>query len=167
MNPNLHERKWEIDSDCYPIRLAYQYWKTTGDTSVFGETWINAVRNILTTFKAQQRKEGPGPYRFQRETETQTDTKSNHGFGNPVKPVGLIASAFRPSDDATIYEFLIPSNFFAVTSLRKAAEILEKVNGEKDLALECRGLADEVQEALQAYATIEHPKYGTRCLLQA
>ena len=32
MDPNLHERKWEIDSDCYPIRLAYHYWKTTGDT---------------------------------------------------------------------------------------------------------------------------------------
>ena len=161
MNPNLHERKWEIDSQCYPIRLAYQYWKTTGDTSVFGETWVKAVRNILTTLKAQQRKDGPGPYHFQRETAVQTDTKSNAGYGNPVKPVGLIASAFRPSDDATIFEFLVPSNFFAVTSLRKAAEILDTVNGEKDLAHECRALADEVEEALQAYATVEHPKYGT------
>lgn len=25
MKPELHERKWEIDSLCYPIRLAYQY----------------------------------------------------------------------------------------------------------------------------------------------
>lgn len=29
MKPELHERKWEIDSLCYPIRLAYHYWKTT------------------------------------------------------------------------------------------------------------------------------------------
>ncbi|RYF70207.1 MAG: metal-independent alpha-mannosidase, partial [Cytophagaceae bacterium] len=32
MKPGLHERKWEIDSLCYPIRLAYFYWKRTGDT---------------------------------------------------------------------------------------------------------------------------------------
>ena len=52
----MHERKWEIDSHCYPIRLAYHYWKTTGDESVFGEVWVKAVRNILTTFRTQQRK---------------------------------------------------------------------------------------------------------------
>ena len=57
MDPNLHERKWEIDSDCYPIRLAYQYWKTTGDTSVFGEKWIKAITRILETFREQQRKD--------------------------------------------------------------------------------------------------------------
>lgn len=53
---------------------------------------------------------------------------TNEGWGNPVKPVGLIASSFRPSDDASTFQFLIPSNFFAVTSLRKAAEILKQVN---------------------------------------
>ena len=75
--------------------------------------------------------------------------------------MGLIASAFRPSDDATTFLFLIPSNFFAVTSLRKAAEILETVNGEPGLARECRDLADEVAAALREYATVEHPVYGT------
>jgi len=161
MNPNLHERKWEIDSDCYPIRLAYEYWKVTGDTSVFGDTWITAITRILQTFREQQRKDGHGPYSFQRETAAQLDTKSNNGLGNPVRPVGLIASAFRPSDDATTFEFLIPSNFFAVTSLRKAAEILDKVNRRPDLARECRVLADEVSDALERYATVRHPKYGT------
>ena len=160
MDPNLHERKWEIDSDCYPIRLAYHYWKTTGDTSVFGPTWLKAVRRILDTFEAQQRKDGLGPYHFQRVTAVQTDTKSNGGYGNPVRPTGLIASAFRPSDDATVFEYLIPSNFFAVTSLRKAAEILEEVNGEYALAAECRSLASEVENALKKYAVAKHPKYG-------
>ena len=161
MDPNLHERKWEIDSDCYPIRLAYEYWKVTGDTSVFSETWITAITRILQTFREQQRKDGHGPYSFQRETTAQLDTKSNNGLGNPVRPVGLIASAFRPSDDATTFEFLIPSNFFAVSSLRKAAEILDRVNHRPDLARECRVLADEVSDALERYATVEHPKYGT------
>ena len=57
MKPELHERKWEIDSLCYPLRLAYQYWKETGDASIFDSEWIQAITNILTTFKEQQRKE--------------------------------------------------------------------------------------------------------------
>ena len=58
MKPELHERKWEIDSLCYPLRLAYHYWKVTGDSSVFGEDWLKAIANILQTFKEQQRKDG-------------------------------------------------------------------------------------------------------------
>ena len=161
MDPNLHERKWEIDSPCYPIRLAYHYWKTTGDTSVFGEVWIDVVRKVLAMFREQQRKDGRGSYRFQRTSPVPTDTQAGYGWGNPVRPVGLIASAFRPSDDATTFLFLVPSNFFAVSSLRKAAEILETVNRQEALAGECRALADEVETALHKYATYEHPTYGT------
>ncbi len=160
MKPGVHERKWEIDSLCYPIRLAYQYWLMTGDASVFGEEWLNAIKSILQTFKEQQKKEGLGPYKFQRCTPKASDTVMNDGWGNPVKPVGLIASMFRPSDDATIFQFLIPSNFFAVSSLRKAAEILSTVNKDEALAKECTDLANEVELALEKYATYKHPKYG-------
>ena len=160
MNPNDHERKWEIDSQCYPIRLAYGYWKKTGDASVFDATWIEAVRNILKVMKEQQRKDGRGSYHFTRECDRQYDMKCNYGWGNPVNPVGLIVSAFRPSDDATVLDFLVPSNFFAVTSLRKAAEILDTVNGEAVLAAECSALADEVKAALDRYAVYHHPEFG-------
>ena len=160
MKPELHERKYEIDSLCYPIRLASEYWKTTGDTSVFGSEWVKAVENILKTFREQQKKEGRGSYKFLRVTDRALDTMNNAGWGAPVKPVGLIASAFRPSDDATTFLFLIPSNFMAVSSLRKAAEILLKVNKEAGLAKECTALADEVSEALKKYAVYNHPKYG-------
>lgn len=161
MKPELHERKYEIDSLCYPLRLAYHYWKVTGDDSVFNDQWIQAISNILRTFREQQRKDGLGPYRFMRRTERQLDTMSNNGYGHPVKPVGLIVSCFRPSDDAATYQFLIPANFFAVTSLRKAAEILETVNQEKEIASECDLLADEVEDALKEYATFDHSRYGT------
>ncbi len=160
IKPEVHERKWEIDSHCYPVRLAHHYWKTTGDTSVFGNIWLEAIQNIMNTFRAQQRKEGDGGYWFLRSTDRQLDTKNNQGWGNPVKPVGLIASAFRPSDDATTFEFLIPANFFAVTSLRKAAEILTEVNGRYDLAAQCTALASEVETALKEYAIYEHPEHG-------
>ena len=118
------------------------------------------MENILKTFKEQQRKNGVGPYRFQRRTERQLDTMNNNGLGNPVNPVGLIVSCFRPSDDATTYQFLIPSNFFAVTSLRKAAEILVTVNKETAMSEECVHLAQEVEDALRRYAVCNHPQYG-------
>lgn len=159
-SPWVFERKWEIDSHCYPIRLAYRYWKTTGDASVFDGAWIEAMRAVLATLREQQMKEGPGPYRFLRVTDRQLDTRCHVGRGNPVRPVGLIVSAFRPSDDATTFGFLVPSNFMAVTSLGKAAEILAEVNGERALADECTALADEVAAALRQYAVVDHPKYG-------
>jgi len=160
MNPYDHERKWEIDSQCYPIRLAYGYWKETGDASIFDDTWLAAIDNILKVLREQQRKDGRGSYYFTRVCDRQYDMKCNYGYGNPVKPVGLIVSSFRPSDDATVLDFLIPSNFFAVTSLRKAAEILETVNDSDDRALKCRELADEVEAALRKYAIVDHPEFG-------
>lgn len=160
MNPNVHERKWEIDSLCYPIRLAYEYWKVTGDDSIFDNEWLKAIENVLDTFIAQQRKDGVGPYRFQRKTERALDTLNNDGLGAPVKPCGLIVSCFRPSDDATTFQYLVPSNFFAVSSLRKAAEILDKVNNKPDTAKRCRVLADEVEEALKKNAVYDHPEFG-------
>lgn len=160
MKEELHERKWEIDSLCYVIRLAYEYWKVTGDTSIFGEDWIKAINRIMQTFKEQQKKDGHGSYYFQRKTNRQLDTMSNNGMGNPVKPIGLIASAFRPSDDATTFQFLIPSNFFAVTSLYKASEILNTINQNQAKAKECSDLANEVKAVLKEYATFDHPKYG-------
>ncbi|MDR2037135.1 MAG: glycoside hydrolase family 125 protein [Bacteroidales bacterium] len=160
MKPELHERKWEIDSLCYTVRLAYHYWKITGDSSVFDADWKKAAGLIIRTFKEQQRKDGVGPYVFQRKTERQLDTLSNNGFGNPVKPVGLIVSSFRPSDDATTYGFLIPSNLFAVTSLKQMSEISTKVTMDKDFAKTCDTLAGEVQKAIEKYAVTEHLTYG-------
>jgi meiotically up-regulated gene 157 (Mug157) protein len=160
MKPELHERKWEIDSLCYPIRLAYHYWKTTGDTNPFDTDWQRAMQLVVKTFKDQQRKEGKGPYTFQRNTPKQTDTVSGAGYGNPINPVGLICSTFRPSDDATIYLFLVPSNHFAVTSLRQLAEMSQKITNDNQLATECTNLANEVDKALAQFAVAEHLQYG-------
>ena len=159
MSKDVFERKYEIDSLCYPVRLAYWYWLVTGDGSIFGEVWLQAVRNILQTFREQQRKDGLGPYRFFRMTDRTYDTVGWGGYGAPVKPVGLIASVFRPSDDRTSLPFLVPSNFMAVSLLRKMAEILGKVNG-SSLAADCESLALEVEQALKQYAVVDHPKYG-------
>ena len=160
MRPELHERKWEIDSLCYTVRLAYNYWQISGDTSVFSKEWQEAAMLIVKTFKEQQRKDGLGPYSFLRKTDRQLDTLCNGGYGAPVNPVGLIVSSFRPSDDATTLNFLIPSNLFAVTSLKQLAEISNKVTGNGAFASECLVLAKEVQEAIDKYAVTDHLNFG-------
>ena len=160
MLPGVHERKWEIDSLCYPIRLAYNYWKITGDTKSFDEKWKGAVSSILKVFKDQQRKTDNGPYHFQRETVKPTDSLPMNGYGFPIKPTGLICSMFRPSDDATIYPFLIPSNFFAALSLRQAAEMVTVMFKDNLLAQKLKALATEVENALRKHAVVKHPVYG-------
>jgi meiotically up-regulated gene 157 (Mug157) protein len=160
MKPELHERKWEIDSLCYPIRLAYNFWKTTGDESCFDKDWHDSMRLVVKTFKEQQRKEGRGPYSFMRVTGWQTDTVAGSGYGNPIKPVGLICSTFRPSDDAAIFLFLVPSNHFAVVSLKQLAEMSTEVSKDIKLADECLSLSNEVENALKEYAEADHLHYG-------
>jgi uncharacterized protein len=160
MKPGVHERKWEIDSLCFPIRLAYRYWKTAGDAAPLGEAWREAILKTLKTFREQQRKTERGPYRFQRQTTTPTDTLPGSGYGRPVKPVGLICSMFRPSDDSTVFPYLVPSNFFAVVSLRQAAEMLQAIHKDQDTANQCLALADEVEKALRKYGIVEHEQFG-------
>jgi meiotically up-regulated gene 157 (Mug157) protein len=160
MKPGIHERKWEIDSLCYPIRLAYAYWKETNDTTPFDNEWVQAQENIYKTFVEQQRKENLGPYKFERTTPRGSDTLQVDGYGYPVNPVGLICSSFRPSDDCSIFLFLIPANLFAVVSLRQSAEILRKVRNNNELAGKMESLANEVEEAVNKYGIIDHPVHG-------
>lgn len=160
MKPGMHERKWEIDSLCYPIRLAYRYWKETNDNTPFDDTWVKAQEATVRTFKEQQRKNGVGPYKFERTTSRGSDTLQVDGYGYPVNPVGLIVSSFRPSDDCSIFGFLIPSNLFAIVSLRQSAEILRKVKNNTALASEMEALANEVETAVNQYGIIDHPTHG-------
>ncbi len=160
MKPGIHERKYELDSLCYPIRLAYAYWKKTNDTSPFDAQWKKAIETSLRVMKEQQRKENNGPYNFRRTTEWATDAVPMGGNGYKINPVGLICSTFRPSDDATIFPFLIPSNFFAVVSLSQASEMISSITNDEKLANELAALSKEVKDALNKYSVVQHPKYG-------
>jgi meiotically up-regulated gene 157 (Mug157) protein len=160
MKPELHERKWEIDSLCYPVRLAHGYWRATGDTTPFDAEWREAARAVVRTFREQQRKDGDGPYRFERVTARAIDTLPLEGRGNPTRRVGLVHSGFRPSDDACIFPLLVPSNHFAVVALEELAEIAETVTGEVAFAAECRSLGNQVARALSLHARVAHPHHG-------
>jgi hypothetical protein len=160
MKPELHERKWEIDSLCYPVRLAHGYWRTTGDASVLDDDWRAAAKLILKTLREQQRLNGQGPYRFQRVTAVSYDTVPLGGYGNPTRKVGLVHSMFRPSDDACVYPFLIPSNLFAVVTLEQLSQIFWEELGDRAFAEECEEFALELAEVIREHAVIEHPTHG-------
>ena len=160
MKPGIHERKWEIDSLCYPIRLAHGYWEVTGDTAPFDDNWLAAMKLVLETFKTQQRKEGQGPYTFQRNSQFATDSVPMKGYGYPTKKIGLIHSMFRPSDDATIYPFLVPSNLFALSSLRNLRKMLKALNKGQELDGPAYALESDLERALNEHAIVRHPVYG-------
>lgn len=156
MKPGVAERKWEVDSLCYVLRLAHDYWRATGDTEPFDATWIRAAKLIVATFKEQQRYAGPGPYRFQRHSTQPTET-TLAGVGVPTRKTGLIHSAFRPSDDACTFPCNIPGNLFAVATLRELALMARGVLRDESLADEATKLAAEVEKAVFAHGVMVLP----------
>ena len=160
MLPGVHERKWEIDSLCYVIRLANEYYQITKDASIFDNDWDKAMRSIVKTFKIEQRTTVASDYYFSRETTSVIDSPPFGGTGRPIKPNGLICSMFRPSDDSTLYPFLIPSNIFAVLSLRQLAAIYKEVLNDAEFAAVCTNMANEIDQAIETYAVTEHLNFG-------
>ena len=158
--PGVGERKWEVDSLCYTIRLAHGYWKATGNTAVFDSEWVDAAKLVVATFRQQQRLHGArGPYHFQRRAENPTDTLLLGGYGAPTRPNGMLHSMFRPSDDACTYPLFVPANLFAVHALHMLAQIAAAIH-ETQLATSASALAVEVAIATEAAGHVTHPKHG-------
>ena len=160
MKPGVGERKWEVDSLCYTIRLANGYWRATGSTRPFDSAWKQSAWTIVRTFREQQRKHERGPYHFQRTSKIPSESLALEGYGNPALPVGMIHSMFRPSDDACMYPLFVPANLFAATSLRQLAAMADKVCGDHALAIECDALAREITVAVARHGRVQHPEHG-------
>ncbi len=160
MKPGVAERKWEIDSLCYPVRLAHAYWRATGDVSLFDAEWKAAAWKIVATFTEQQRIHGKGPYHFMRLTPIPSDTVPLDGYGNPARPVGMIFSMFRPSDDACIFPLFVPANLFAIRSLEQLQEMNAAAGADSRLNAACNELLNALRAAVEKYGTVEHPAFG-------
>jgi meiotically up-regulated gene 157 (Mug157) protein len=160
MAPGVAERKWEIDSLCHVVRLAYGYWQTTGSTAPFDAQWKDAAWAIVRTFREQQRLTGPGPYAFKRKTQAPTDTLPLNGYGNPARPVGMIFSMFRPSDDACIYPLFVPANHFAVQTLIKLRKMAIDLFSDTGLAAAASEILTKLQPALAQHGMVQHPTFG-------
>ncbi len=146
------EQKFELDSLAYPMTFAWSYWKTTGDTSIFTPDFQKALDSVLETMEREQDHPLNSHY-----TEPEL---SNDGKGRPVGYTGMIWTGFRPSDDACYYNFLIPSEMFAVVALGDMAEIERDVYHNVIKANQATALRDEVQRGIQTYGLVYVPKYG-------
>lgn len=160
LGPWVWERKYEIDSLCYPIELAYAYWKATGRTEALDEMFRSAVRAVIRLWVTEQRHFERSTYRFTRLTGPKSDTLRNGGMGMPVQYTGMTWSGFRPSDDACTFGYLIPSNMFAAVALGHVAEMAEQVLKDSYLARDALALKDEIEYGIETYGTVLHPKYG-------
>lgn len=162
-NPWVWERKYEIDSLCYPLRLAYLYWKGTGNTDIFDKDFLSAAKAIVSLWKTELNHAEKSPYTFVRQgcPPEDKDTLPNEGYGNPVAYTGMTWSGFRPSDDSCIYGYLVPSNMFAVVVLGYLDEILKSFYAkENDFISECNKLKCEIDSGIKKYAVYDHPEYG-------
>lgn len=159
MKDELHERKWEINSLLFVIRLAYKYWKTTGDVTPFDANWEKAMIRIYQTFLEQQRFENAGPYTFMRETAQANEVIANNGYGRPTRKIGMIHATHR-QDDACVFPFYVPDNLMAVVELKHLSEMFNTVRNNKNYAKSCLTMADQIDNAIKEYAIIKHKVFG-------
>ena len=160
-NPWVWERKFEVDSLCYPLQLAYLLWKNTGCTTQFEGDFQAGVEKILEVFTTEQYHEEKSHYRFNRNNGYYRDTLSRDGKGALVKSgTGLIWSGFRPSDDACTYGYLIPSNMFAVVALGYLEEMEREIFHNEELAERAKALKEEIQEAIETIGKTFTEEFG-------
>ncbi|MDR2833624.1 MAG: glycoside hydrolase family 125 protein [Streptococcaceae bacterium] len=157
MSPWVWERKYEIDSLCYPIQLAYLYYLATGESSHFDETFVRGVEKILDLWKVEQ-NHANSPYNFIRDTWRKEDTLVNDGKGPKFAVTGMTWSGFRPSDDACIYSYLVPSNMFAVVVLGYLEDIFSTILPQPALLEKAITLKKEIQQGIDEYALVKNQK---------
>ncbi len=159
--PWVWERKYELDSLCYPVRLCYTYWQATGDETVFTAQVHRMFLKIVEVMQIEQRHDACSSYTFERLDPLQpSDTLPFEGRGASTKYTGMVWSGFRPSDDACKFGFLIPANMFAVVILGYLKEMAQKIYADETLAQKAEKLRTEIESGLQSYGIVEHPRYG-------
>ncbi|MGL5766126.1 MAG: glycoside hydrolase family 125 protein, partial [Sarcina sp.] len=159
-SPWVWERKYEIDSLCYPVRLIYKYWRKTGDNSIFTNEVLETFNTIINLWEVEQNHFKESEYSFIRLNCSETDTLCNNGLGNPVEYTGMTWSGFRPSDDACKYGYLVPANMFASVVLSYISEIALEIYQDTLLHEKAITLKNDIDTAIEDYAIIEHPEYG-------
>ena len=159
-NPWVWERKYEVDSLCYPVQLAWLYWKATGSMAVFDESFRAALNITVALWRTEQRHAERSDYRFSRTDCPPSDTLGNEGRGTTVNYTGMTWSGFRPSDDACRFHYLIPSNMFAVVVLRYIVEIATDIYHDAVLAADAAKLGAEIDDGIQRYGIVDHYRFG-------
>ncbi|MFC5470531.1 glycoside hydrolase family 125 protein [Cohnella suwonensis] len=160
MSTLVWERKFELDSACFSMRLAYNFWKVTGSAELFEAGFKEVMKTLVSLWKSEQRHAERSPYRFERDNGIEGDSLLNDGLGMPVNYTGMVWSGFRPSDDACEFHFNVPSNMFVVATLRQMGEIAEFVYRDSAFVKEMAKLESEIDRGIRTYGIYRHPVYG-------
>lgn len=163
----VFECKWELDSLAHFLALGNQFHQSTGSKDFMTPRWFTAIDTVLEVLDQQSRptfnstgKYERNEYIFRRKTVSGTETLSLGGIGNPLADgIGLIRSAFRPSDDATIFGFLIPSNAMMAVELERTADLV-RAAGKEDLAKTLLGWSEGIKKGIWEHGMVHHKKYG-------
>ncbi|KAF3761011.1 hypothetical protein M406DRAFT_267454 [Cryphonectria parasitica EP155] len=172
-NTSVFECKYELDSLAAFLEVSTNYYNATQDLDFFGKfQWIAAVQEVLNTANAMMTPTYgangavlDSPYTFERTTDRASETLENNGLGSPVaNGTGLVRSAFRPSDDSTIFQLFIPANMMFSRYLASAAQIMAALGdaAPSGLADEMTALSDSIRAAVQRYGIITSPVTGTQ-----
>ncbi|KAH8429453.1 glycoside hydrolase family 125 protein [Aspergillus melleus] len=164
----VFECKYELDSLAHFLALGTEFYESTQSTEFLTTRWYSALDTLLRVLDAQSQptfndkgQHVVNQYTFQRKTNLGTETLSLAGVGNPLNHgTGLIRSAFRPSDDATILGFFIPPNAQMAVQLKKTAKVLRATGGKDDLAKELEERGDKLDKAIKEHGIVNHAKYG-------
>lgn len=164
----VFECKYELDSLASFLALSNQFYTQTGSTAFLTLRWHKALEILLRTLDEQEMptfdaKIGSlnrNKYTFKRKTQAGTETLTLNGNGNPLNSgTGLVRSAFRPSDDATILGFFIPANAMIAAELKKTASMLRKNgDGMRSDRLQARG--ERIEAGIWEHGVVTHKKYG-------
>ncbi len=163
MAPWIWERKYELDSLCYPIQLLKDYWEATQDATIFDESIHKMLTLIVDTMVTEQNHDSQSLYHFERPLEEQylpTDTLPFDGRGARTNYTGMSWSGFRPSDDACTYGYLVPANMFAQVVLGYILDFDRHFYQDRALFDKAARLRNEIESGIQTYGIVEHPVYG-------
>ena len=145
-SPWVFERKFELDSIASVLFLARKIIEKYDRWDHIDTSFQEALHLMLTVARREQRHD-PDSYIFKRNNGVAHDSLSHDGRGAPTTYTGMIYSAFRPSDDACTYGYLIPSNMFFLNELEQLPEKLKSA--------ESISIAADIHHGLQKYAIID------------
>ncbi|WP_194191781.1 glycoside hydrolase family 125 protein [Clostridium chrysemydis] len=159
-SPWVWERKYEIDSLCYPIRLIYKYYKESNDSSFFNDKIKKVLNMIIDLWIVEQDHSKKSDYSFQRLNCSKTDTLCNNGLGTPVSYTGMTWSGFRPSDDACEFGYLVPANMFASVALSYVEEIAKEIYKDETLETRAKKLRSEILKGIKEYGVVKNEEFS-------
>lgn len=159
-SPWVWERKYEIDSLCYPVRLIYKYYEKTKDTSIFNDEMKETFYKIIDLWTTEQKHVELSDYFFKRLNCSITDTLPNGGVGNPVEYTGLTWSGFRPSDDTCVYGYLLPANMFASVVLGYIETLAIKIFKDSTLKEKASTLKSAIDSGIENHGIVYNEEFG-------